>query len=422
LNDAVTTQKKKSFLSHKIGVPFSGVRIDLDFFIHVFCFISVLLIGADRWGVTLLGVNFRVDQVLLCVFALLLVVKDRLTVTNNVWIVAFLLFSLISTVFSVSLVRGAMFYCSIVYNVIFLFYTFASYVRVYGLKFFLSLLRATFYVQFAVILVQFTLKVILGYEFSFLPSYGYYMGIPRFQIWFYEPSYLATYLIFWFALSCFMFLIGGERGYLTDLILALLMFVMSTSTSGFVGIAFVVATAYLIWICRRITWKKLVFPVFLIVLFLVFRFAFRSVYDVFISRLFEGSLDTASGGRIMGWSETWKVFLANPFFGVGPGNYGLYLGAEAGYVPSNVSLELLATLGIFAFLAFYGLTVSQIVRSVRLYRNSPSKESMTLVALAYALLVFTVILQINQGYLRLYHWMIFGMIEGAMRECSVKKN
>ena len=102
------------------------------------------------------------------------------------------------------------------------------------------------------------------------------------------------------------------------------------------------------------------------------------------------------------------------FFGVGPGNYGLYLGQDAGYVPTNVSLELLATLGIGGFVAFYGLTAALAVQAFVLYRRRQTEQTFLLFSFALALLFFTVILQINQGYLRLYHWMMFGILWGAI--------
>lgn len=287
---------------------------------------------------------------------------------------------------------------------------------------FIRIFRMTMKVQFFILLFQFALKLVTGYEFSILPSYGEYMGIYRFQIWFYEPSYLATYLVLWFSFSFMQFLLEGRKEYLIDLLMCLAMFLMSTSTSGFIGIALTVGVVYLIWLARGITTKKLIFPVILLAIFLVLRIAFASMFDVFIGRLFDSSLNEASGGRIDGWTETWKVILENPFFGVGPGNYGLYLGQEAGYVPTNVSLELLATLGIGGFIAFYGLTASLFVRAVALYRRERSESAFLIFAFAVALILFTVILQINQGYLRLYHWMAFGVLAGALeRERMLRK-
>ena len=55
---------------------FSDIKINVDTFIHIFCFLSVLFIGADLLGVNV-GVNLRFDQILLFVFALLLTVKGK---------------------------------------------------------------------------------------------------------------------------------------------------------------------------------------------------------------------------------------------------------------------------------------------------------------------------------------------------------
>lgn len=90
------------------------------------------------------------------------------------------------------------------------------------------------------------------------------------------------------------------------------------------------------------------------------------------------------------------------------------MGEEAGYVPTNVSLELLATLGIGGFVAFYGMTLSLFFRAVGLYRRERTQASFLIMAFAVALILFTVILQVNQGYLRLYHWMCFGVLYGAL--------
>lgn len=387
---------------------------DADRLIHAFCFLSLLLIGADRFGVEIGGVNFRLDQLFLAVFALLLLAKGTFRITANFWVFGFVFFSAVSTVLALNFVRAFAFWLSIVYNVFFLFYALGSYVQRYGLERMLRIFRATCFVQFAALLFQLALKVLFHYELPFLPSYGYYMGVPRFQLWFYEPSYLATYLSFWFAFACLKLIVCGERKYLPDVLCGLIMFIVTTSTSGFIAIALVLFSVYLIWIARRITLKKLIFPFGVILLFFAFRFGFSQIYDTFIARLFEGSINAASGGRIESWAETWQVFLENPAFGVGPGCYGLYLGKDVGYVPLNVSLELLATLGIFGFLFFYGLTASLIFRAVKLGRQKKTKQTNTLACLAYALLIFTIILQINQGYLRLYHWAFLGILWGGL--------
>lgn len=48
----------------------------MDLVIHAFCFISVLLIGADIWGLDV-GVNLRYDQVFLGILTILLVINQK---------------------------------------------------------------------------------------------------------------------------------------------------------------------------------------------------------------------------------------------------------------------------------------------------------------------------------------------------------
>lgn len=404
--------------TQKIFARKEAASSTMDQVIHAVCFISVLLIGADIWGLDI-GVNLRYDQIFLCILSILLVINQKYRFTWNAWIAVFLGAGLVSTLFAVSFVRGSMFYFSMVYNVVFLYYAFESYVRAYGLRKFISIFRKTMIVQFFILIFQVLLKLGTGHELSFLPSYGEHMGVPRFSLWFYEPSYFVTYLSFWFALSLYMFLIQGRRGYLKDILMSIVMFLLAASTTGFLAIALSCVIVYVIWLLKGFSARKLVFPCVVLLGFLIFRFGFSSIYEVFFARLFNQSLDSASGGRISAWLETWQVFIKNPLFGVGPGNYGIYLGKDAGTVPSNVTLELMATVGIFAAIAFYGLTISLCVRTRRIYCLEKSKNCALLAACVVGLIIFTIILQANQGYLRLYHWMFFGIISGGVHQYQV---
>ena len=401
---------------------------NLDRWIHRFCFLSVLFIGADKWGLDV-GVNLRLDQIFLLILTVLLFFRNRYIITVNFWVMLFAVTSLISTLLAFDIFRGALFYCSIIYNILFVFYAFYNYVKLYGIETLIKILRKTLYCQFVLMLIQVILKIVFNYELSFLPAYGEYLGVPRFSLWFYEPSYLSTYLSFWFSFSLYMYLIGNDKNYLKDIIIALVMFFFSTSTTGFVAILISCLIIYIIWLFKGFTIGKIIFPLIVFCCILLFKLCFSSVYDVFFARLFNQSLDSASGGRVSSWYETWEVFKKNILFGVGPGNYGLYLGQDAGTVPSNVTLELMSTLGIFATIAFYGLTISLCVKAYILNYKLKTKNTILLASCALGLLIFTVILQANQGYLRLYHWMFFGVMCGGeslvcgqnrVKECILK--
>lgn len=385
----------------------------LDLFIHVFCFFSVLLIGADKWGIDI-GVNLRIDQFILIVFGVLLFIRKDLIITQNIPLFFFVVFSFISFIFSLNKILGVAYLFSIIYNVIFLFVLFDSYVRRYGLFKFIKIFRLTMYAQFLILLCQFALKVVFNFEFSFLPAYGEYMGIPRFNLWFYEPSYLATYLSFWYVIAFYMLLIKKDTTYLLDLGLSGIMIVISTATTGFIALALGFIIVFFIWISKGVNKRTLIFIVSMTVIVIVACIVFKDILAVFVGRLFGGDLDGASGGRIGGYIESLKVWLDKPLFGVGPGNYGEYFGQDNSYVPSNVTLELLATLGLPSTICFYALTFSLIIKVRNINKEKNDYLSNLLYACALGLLVFTVVLQINQGYLRLYHWMIFGVLSGGI--------
>ncbi len=394
----------------------------LRFLISFFMLLSTLLIGADLWAIKI-GISIRIDQFFLVISAILMIIYNKFYIRKNIHIFLFVILSGISVIFAFNFTRGLLFYFSILFNVIFLFYLYSNYVTYFGVKKILELYRKTIFISFVVLLVQFVLMVLFKYELPFLPAYGYYGGIPRFRLWFYEPSYMAIYLMFWFGFTCYMFLIKKVKKYIYDIIICFIMILITTSTSGFIGIAVILLFVYFIWLSKGVSLKKASVLILLIIAFLVFRLVFSNIYDVFIARLFNSSLDTASGGRINAWTETINVFKEKPLFGVGPGNYGLYLGEEAGYVPSNITLELLATVGIFATIAFYMITVDLVIRGYKLYKLNRKKFGI-IPGLLFALIAFTILLQINQGYLRLYHWMFFGIIDGAihyyMRKYKIK--
>lgn len=382
--------------------------IDLDLFIHIFAFISVLLIGADKWGFDI-GVNIRLDQFFLLIFSLLVFIKINSIFYFDKSLLCFLLFSIFSVFFAFNKFRSVVFFASFIYNAIFVYLSFFNYVKIYGIQKFINIFRTTCYVQFFIFFLQYVLKVIFKYELPFLPAYGEYMGVPRFSLWFYEPSYLATYLIFWFAFSTTMLTLNKDLSYFKDFCLCIIILILSTSTSGFLGIALTLFLVYVIWLCKKVTLKKLSLLIIPIILFFILKLFFNKIYTVFILRLFNNNLDAASGGRIQGWFETIEVFKENILFGVGPGNYGLYLGKGSDAVPSNITLELLATTGIIASFFFIIFNAKMIIKSIK-KRN----DNIISYALGLSLLIFLIILQINQGYLRLYHWMFLAIINGQL--------
>ncbi len=374
--------------------------------VDFFLFLSTLFIGADVFGINV-GVNIRLDQLFLLITAVLMIANQKYRITLNKPLIFFLIFSFLSTLFSYNFNRGILFFASIVYNVFFVYLVYFNYVKYYGYRRFFHIFRSTIFVQFCVFMLQVFLKIVFDFEFSFMPTYGSYLGVTRFRLWFYEPSYLATFLSFYFCYCLYLVVLQKKRQYIVDITACLIEFVLSTSSTGFVAIGVSFLFVYLIYLIKgKNTRIKLMMPLIVIALLLLFKFTLRDTYDVFFTRLFRQKLDASSGGRTTTYIETWNVFINNFLLGVGPGNYGLYVSGDAGKVPSNVTLELLATLGIFGTISFYAISLHPVVKCVK--KNS--RSSIELKAFCLALVVFTLILQVNQGYLRLYHWMFFGVV------------
>lgn len=378
--------------------------------VDIFAFLSVLFIGADQIGINI-GFNFRIVQIFLLFFALMLMLEKKYYIYVYTPLVFFGLFSLLSTLFAYNFIRSTIYYVFILFNIFLIFMVFASYVRIKGINNFVNIYRKTMYIQFVLIILQMILGF-FGRSLFGLNNSGYWYGILRIPLWFYEPSYLATYLVLWFGLATTQYFCYKNKDYFKDLILSLVGIIISTSTAGYLGIAITIFITYIFWLSdNKITIKKIAVIPFVIILVLVFQKT--NFYDVFINRIFTQGIDVASGGRINQWQETVDVFIKNPIFGVGPGNYGLWLHNDINYVPSNITLELMATLGISGAITFYLFNFDLIFKCFFKISKFPEKEVIN--GLIIGLIAFLIVLQANQSYLRLYHWMILGVLYGTYK-------
>lgn len=381
-------------------------------YLNALVFLCVLLIGADTWGVNIGGFNFRFVQLILLAAGLIIVVKNKYKFYFSPVLLAFIGLYFVSCLFSVSITESLIYFVWLLYNIFIILFLFASYVSSYGIRNFMKILRISFYVQTVLLAVQFFLELIAGYKIPFFTT-GTFMGIPRPALWFYEPSYLATYFSFWLICCGYLFLRTYKRMFLIDFLFALAGMALCTATTGFLAIG----ATFIIMFLSAFYYKRNKVVIILVAAALVAYIAIilllPNVLSVFVGRLFSDGIVSASGGRIGMWSETWKVFLTRPLFGVGPNCYGEFLGFDRSYVPSNVTLELLATTGIFTTFALI-LFISLIIRnSFRVYKKVRGEDSLALWALSIGLILFLIVLQANQGYMRLYMWMIFGILMGG---------
>ena len=378
--------------------------------INFFLTISTLFIGADIFGINV-GVNLRLDQLFLFISFLLMMYNGKIRFyKKDLYIIILIISFSIPTFLSINASRSLLYLFSLVFNCLFVYILYSSYIRSYGIKRFVKILRKTLYISFIIFVAQFFLKYLFNFEIPFMETSGEFHGIYRFRLWFYEPSYLATFVLFWFTWSLYMRYVGRNKEYNLDLLFSFVMLVLSTSSIGYIGMGLSIILVYFLKLKKGITIRDLLFPLFICCLLGLFRLFMPNIYSTFVARIFNGDISGSSGGRITQWSETYDVFVRNKMFGVGPGCYGEYLGYDNDYVPSNVSLEILATAGILFFVLFSLFHLRIIIHSIRVSRKYNDK---LLMAFVLGFMIFIIVLQANQNYFRLYHWMFLGILDGT---------
>ena len=118
----------------------------LRFLISFFMLLSTLLIGADLWAIKI-GISIRIDQFFLVISAILMIIYNKFYIRKNIHIFLFVILSGISVIFAFNFTRGLLFYFSILFNVIFLFYLYSNYVTYFGVKKILELYRKTIFIS-----------------------------------------------------------------------------------------------------------------------------------------------------------------------------------------------------------------------------------------------------------------------------------
>lgn len=368
-------------------------------FIDVLMLISILFIGSDIWGVNLGWLNIRVIQLYYVFVFICILIENKLRFVFPKSLCLFVIFYVLSFLFSINKSVSLPYVVFLIYNVLILGGVFYSYICCYGTERFVDVFRYSLFIITICSVISFVLGTFFGIYIPFF-RYQTYMGIVRIALWFYEPSYLATFLMLYYGFAIYNLFVNEDKHYVADVIMSIICLITTTSTTGFVGLAIGFIIAFCIKLVMTKSIKKIsIFikcTIVAVVIFLIIKFVFTDIYDTFVTRFFTQSLSTSSGGRTNTFADDFNVFLSNPLFGVGPDCYGLYLYNNADRVPSNVTLELLETTGIFATVAFYVFLLAP-VRYM--------KGNKLLQASMFTMILFLIILQANQGYMRLYMWM-----------------
>lgn len=267
-----------------------------------------------------------------------------------------------------------------------------------------------------------SLMILAGIHF-FAFGYDTFHSIPRPSVWFYEPSYLATYMMFYYGINLYLYFFSqnmeDKKRAKLDLFLSIFFIAIITSTAGYIGLIIGILMLSIVFVLKtkissRVIKRIAVLAGFSLVVYFLIVIIKPEINAIFVQRIVslvkdQASVEGASGGRTSMWSILWIDFLKNPIVGVGAGAYQNY--AKIDYPPSNVSLEILVTTGIVGGVAF----LLFILHHVFLGTLKPIQynyELIILQSMVFAFVLFFLTLQTNQNYLRPYMWMHLGLIAG----------
>lgn len=380
-------------------------------------FLSILLIGSDIFSIKIGGSTIRIVQGILIIIVGIMIYKKKFEMTCLVPFIIFIISNLISLLVSVDIKGSSLYIMWTIYSYICVFCLFYSWARRKTNLEVYKIWRMTYYIQGVMVILQFFL---VGLGFNIL-SYQRYKGIPRPALWFYEPSYIATYFIVFFGISLYMYLNTKEKRYRKDTIFATIFLCFITSTSGFIGMG--IAIFVCIIASKKSILKKIIdiisCSIVAGIIVGIVSIIYPKIIEIFIGRIFTQGITASAGNRVVNWGKAYKVYTTHKLFGVGPNAYMTYTGAK---VPAtNVTLEILACLGIIGLITFLIFIGSILLKSrTKILENN--SEYWLSKAIVVGFIIFIIVLQFNQNYLRLYMWMQMGFIAGVVKKKEIKEN
>jgi len=371
---------------------------------------AMLFIGSDKISIQAGGITIRFIQLLLFITGIFYIGTGKLHPKHLLLFIFFICANLMATFQSVDINSSILYIIWTLFNYIFIFLLFYNWSRKTHPEKVLNILFYSFLLQGIYIFIQFY----LGLKKIPDPFFGthFHGDIPRPSIWFYEPSFLATYLTLFVALSVFLFLNlpNPKRKYWLGLALAAI--ICTTSSAGYIGIALCIFFGILFSPYLKFNYKIKNFFLMTITVslfLLVINIIKPEIIDTFIGRLFRIGIQRSSGNRFDIMSQTISVIDNFFFFGIGPGAYPFY---TKGSPPSNITLEILANLGLTGLISFGFFAILPIIYLSAKLKHHHHSEAVIAKGFIFAFWIFLIVLQANQNYLRLYIWMFLGLICG----------
>jgi hypothetical protein len=347
---------------------------------------------------------------------------------------------LISALFGYHLIACLGFVFFFVFNY-FVFFVFpVNLFRVYDAKRILNI----YFFSFIPVGLYATAQVIFSFVGIRLPFVTQViLTISRGQGFSYEPSYYALYMTPFSIFYTAKFLLQEKRERnLKHLLGANVLLLVSTSAGclfSYVALFFCLASLKVIKLIRKISvfellWKSMIA---MTIMLSTLWYIKPSVVTAGFLKLFSfGILKHATFEcRWQLIQECWEIFWDHPFLGTGLGGMAKYYIQKHGLlisqddpdilnfgIASNVSMEVLASLGILGILAFCGFffTLWKNSRNTLRIPDLTSEERINVLSLIISLCVMFFTLQFSQSIMRAYTWLHVGVCVGYFKYLQSK--
>lgn len=412
----------------------------IDKIIGILIFLDMIFIGSDRISIHA-GVTFRFVQILLLITVILVFATRKLEISMLAFFCVFFATNILSTVFSYDLKSSVLYLFWDIYNYVAVFLLFYSWSKGKTKEVVIDIWLLSFAVQSIYVFIEYIMAIFhIDDPFFYMAPYA---GILRPAIWFYEPSFLATYFSIFLLISFYLYVNLGTAKYRNYTIISYAALLVTSSSTGFLSIGLNLLLVVIFTIAKFKKEKAKRFGIIVVVMIALFGILYTispDRYNVFIGRMLpklqithidkkdetkkqqeeqkdenkqiidkiaDSSIGQAAPIRVQGWRDAAKVFKDHPIIGIGPNAYPKY--SKTDMPPTNVTFELLVNLGVIGFLAFI---IPIIYILIKAWRDSDKYDYYAKILIVSAV-AFIIVLQANQNYMRLYAWMQMGIVAGC---------
>ncbi len=432
---------------------------------YLFLFIYFVTLSADKLYITLVFFRLKATHLFSLFLTLLFFpLLRQYSLPKPVWMASlWIFFSLfVSSFFSPLPLRSLGYFCIYCFQ----FVSYFLLPLLFVLKGEEKRVIRIYFFSFLLVGMHAFLQLFLSIFGIYDPFLSQFLGkFARPHAWTYEPSFYALYMGSFVMFHNLFFLLEKKPFFSMKNFLLLflinLFLIISTSTGGFfayfvlLGLSlFFSSFTFLKKYIGFLRKKLLLFSGFLFFIFGSFWFFFPHIFSDTFFKFFNKNFSSHGcfSTRWEGIVNAWKVFLENPFLGVGLGGVGPYLYQEIllkqaflqevtleevlPYDPTNVLTEILASLGLFGFFGFIllGLSLYYVFKKTVENPLLPLQERNRIIALFLSLLISLCVLQFNQNIFRNYLWVhtalclglclknqaIFKSTEGSLETTLIK--